>query len=121
MKAVAARVGALLLVAAFAASCISAFTAVTPAQRAYAAISEYGLVLDAAVAYAESPVARPEVVRQLVSIDRQAQAVIVRIRNVVAMAETLSEPSANELSDLTRILKFFQAATSEELLGAVAP
>ncbi len=114
----AAQFGAFALIALIAGACVSAMVAVTPAQRAYSAISEYQIVLDAAVTYAESPIAKPEVVRQLDTYNRQAQTIITRIRNVITMAGLLNEPNEAELTDLTRILKFFQAAASRELIEA---
>lgn len=52
----------------------AAFEAETPKQRYYAALAEYNIYLRIAVAYAESPEARPEVVAVLTRVNQEADA-----------------------------------------------
>ncbi len=111
-----------VLLALLAAGCVSALVAETPAQRAYAAVGEYLIVQEAAVAYVASPAARSEIVLQLDSLDRQAVKIIDQIQRIVRAPETLNATIDEDrvLADLTRILDFFRAALVNVLVEAAS-
>ena len=62
----------------------------TPDQRAYAAIGEYALAVDAAAVYCESPNASLEACRALIAVNNQVDPLIATIR------ARLDEPSTAE-------------------------
>lgn len=67
---------ALALLSASWAGCVSTTVAETPEQRYYAAKGEYVVVLQLAVAYANSPSADKDVVQRMAAIDREVTRVI---------------------------------------------
>jgi hypothetical protein len=88
----------------------------TPAQAAYAALAAYETVVAAAADYAESPVARPEIVRALGQNVQQGQMIRVELKRILALPDSLGRDT--DLRDLTRILNLLRSALRSQLIAA---
>ena len=105
------------------AGCTAFQVAQTPAQRVYAAMSTYAIVVEAAAQYANSPNAEPVIVEAMVSVDRRAREALRFAKAAVAagdaakmnMAADVLEGIADELRGLVA-----QGAEPPQYMGAPA-
>jgi hypothetical protein len=116
MRELRNRILAFVAIAVMTGACLSIGLAETPEQRWFAAKSEYAIVLDAAVVYADSPVAHPKVVAVLAGIDRQAQSVMRQGDAILAKPDHPDRAIA--LEDCARMLELFRAALRSQLIDA---